>query len=72
MNRLTYDRKDGTWDLKQGDIRNVPGWLYGCICRLHEYEKLGISPQQIKEIDTLYAAKCREVAELEQRSAAAG
>ena len=41
-------------------------------CKLREYEQLDISPEQIREIDRLYAAKCREVAELEKKLAAAG
>ena len=32
--------------------------------RLKSYEDLGLSPEQIIEIDNFYAEKCREVAEL--------
>lgn len=40
---------------------------YNCeICeRLAQYEDLGVTPEQLKEIDKMYAARCREVAELE-------
>ena len=34
------------------------------IKNLAEYEKMELEPQQIKEIDKLYAEKCKEVAEL--------
>ena len=35
--------------------------------RLAEYEALGVTPEQIREMDRLYAEKCKEVAELEKR-----
>lgn len=31
-----------------------------------EYEETGLTPDQIKEIDVLYAMKCKEVASLEK------
>lgn len=34
---------------------------------LKPYEDTGPTPEQIREIDRLYAEKCREVAELQQR-----
>ena len=33
---------------------------------LKEYEDLELTPEQIREIDRLYAEKCREVAELKK------
>ena len=33
--------------------------------RLSEYEALGITPEQVKEMDELYKKKCEEVARLE-------
>lgn len=41
-----------------------------CFTRLGEYEDTGLTPEQIREIDRLYAEKCREVAELRQRDTA--
>lgn len=38
-----------------------------CMKRLAAYEDLGITPEQIQEIDKLYAEKCREVAELKKK-----
>lgn len=35
--------------------------------RLANYEDTGLTPERIREIDRLYAEKCREVAELRQR-----
>ena len=37
---------------------------------LKPYEDTGLTPEQIREIDRLYAEKCREVAELRQRDTA--
>lgn len=35
--------------------------------RLAEYERTGITPEQIIEIDRLYSERCREIAELKQQ-----
>lgn len=35
--------------------------------RLSQYEGLGVTPEQIREIDRLYAEKCRETAELKRK-----
>lgn len=37
-----------------------------CLNRLRQYEDTGLTPDQILEIDELYAEKCREVAELQK------
>lgn len=34
--------------------------------RLSEYEALGITPEQVKEVDELYKKKCEEVHKLEK------
>ena len=41
---------------------------YHAMCVLKNYEETGLTPEQIREIDRLYAEKCREVAELRQRN----
>ena len=43
---------------------------YHAMCTLKAYEDTGLTPEQIREIDRLYAKKCREVAELRQRDIA--
>lgn len=40
---------------------------YHAMCVLKNYEDTGLTSEQIREIDHLYAEKCREVAELRQR-----
>jgi len=51
---LEYDWKD-----------NVA--LADLINRLGHYENTGLTPEQLTEIDKLYAEKCREVAELRKQ-----
>lgn len=43
---------------------------YHAMCALKAYEDTGLTPELIREIDRLYAEKCREVAELRQRDIA--
>lgn len=40
------------------------------MCALKAYEDTGLDPEQIRQIDRLYAEKCREVAKLRQRDTA--
>lgn len=40
---------------------------YHAMCTLKAYEDTGLTPEQIQEIDHLYAEKCREVIELRQK-----
>lgn len=40
---------------------------YHAMCTLKAYEDTGLTPEQIQEIDRLYAEKCQEVAKLRQR-----
>lgn len=65
MERLTRKRvngiKTGYWSSsKKQDL----------VDRLSEYEDTGLTPEQIRQIDDLYAEKCREVAELRERDTA--
>lgn len=39
-----------------------------CLNRLRQYEDLELTPDEIMEIDNLYAEKCREVAELQKEA----
>ena len=71
-NTITYYNSDGTWGLKKSDIKTVPVELYGAIYKLMKYERTGLSPEQIVEMDELYQEKCREVAELRKLQEAAG
>lgn len=46
------------------DVRTVKEQAMTLYWKLKEYEDTGLTPEQIQEIDKLYAEKCREVAEL--------
>ena len=37
---------------------------YCAMERLAEYEDLGVTPEQLRQIDGMYADRCREIAEL--------
>lgn len=66
MGRLTWKNPDGTWGLKNMDIKEVPSKLYGAVCKLKDYEETGLMPEQIVEMDELYTEKCKEVAKLQK------
>lgn len=66
MGRLTWKNPDGTWGLNNMDIKEVPSKLYGAVCKLKDYEETGLMPEQIVEMDELYAEKCKEVAKLQK------
>jgi hypothetical protein len=61
MERLTSD--GGVPTLTQ---ENYTYWLQ-LYWNLHEYEQTGVTPDQIRQIDTLYAEKCRELAEVKKQ-----
>lgn len=75
MERLTVRNDKGLGILKQpfacercGDLQwSLPDLGNGDpIDRLAEYEDTGLLPEQIREMDVLYAEKCRELAELQK------
>lgn len=51
MGRLTFKNDNGTWGLKNYDIKKVPSELYGAICKLKDYEDSGFSPKQLKDYE---------------------
>lgn len=65
--KLIWEKPNGEWGLNNFDIKQVPSELYGAICKLRDYERTGITPEQIYELDRLYQEKCREAAVLEKR-----
>lgn len=73
MERLTTRNSEGIGVLKQpfaceccGDLQwSLPDLGNGGpVDRLAEYEDTGLTPVQIREIDRLYAEKCKEIAEI--------
>lgn len=62
MERLTRKaRYEAGYKLNRG------AQIWQVIDRLAEYEDLGVTPEQIREIDRLYAEKCGEVEELKTK-----
>lgn len=75
MERLTIRNSEGIGVLKQpfecercGDLQwSLPDLGNGSpVDRLAEYEDTGITPEQIREIDRLYAEKCKELSEIQK------
>lgn len=69
MERLTYKlerkREDG-WEKSYYTKHNKQE----LVDALAAYEDTGLTPEQLRQIDRLYAEKCRELAELQQRNTA--
>ena len=51
--------------LGQDDSNDLPGYeaIYE---RLRQYENIGLTPKQLKQVDRLYAEKCEEVVRLRE------
>jgi hypothetical protein len=80
MKRYTSKNKDGVNEIKSRGIQaELNYWCTyfsgydNCIVRgdavdcLAEYEDIGLTPGQLREIDKLYKEKCEEVAKLQER-----
>lgn len=72
MGRLTEKDERGNWSLKgmrwcdlytgQVITKEIYEKLYGALWKLMEYEDTGLDPEQIRELDKLYAELCKELA----------
>lgn len=52
---LTYDNPNGTWGLNNGyDITEAPAELQEALCRLHAYERSGLSVEDVMEVKGMY------------------
>ena len=72
MERLTTEDLElkGCHGCEEKGICYARYWCSGkkkALIQLKRYEETGLTPEQIRQIDRLYAEKCREVAELRQR-----
>lgn len=54
MRRLTFHNSDGTWGLIHADIKKVPKNLYGCMCKLKDYEDTQLDPSDIEMVKDMY------------------
>lgn len=52
---VTISLPDGTWWVKDNDGESVP-WdmiphcIYGALCKLHDYERIGLSPSDVEQL----------------------
>ena len=77
MNELTqkegqnkwYKNEQGNWCRKgdEPDLEKSKLWTAEAIALLGKYKNTGLSPEQIKKMDSLYLEKCREVTALRKR-----
>ena len=74
MDRLTIALEEVNWlgsrygfACENDDLRNVN--IGAVLERLGKYEDIGLTPEQLTEIDKLYTEKCQEVAELRKQQA---
>lgn len=75
MERLTTEDLElkGCHGCEEKGICYARYWCSGkkkALIQLKRYEDTGLTPEQIREIDLLYAEKCQEVAKLQQRDTA--
>jgi hypothetical protein len=64
---LTRQSPDGNWEVTGIPWSEIQGSLYGALCKLKDYEKTGLQPGQILEMNELYLEKCREVNALKRK-----
>lgn len=64
--RLTYEDGQGNWGANGIDIKAVSGEVYGALAKLRDYERTGLTPDQIVTMDWLYRDKCEELARMEK------
>ena len=64
---LTRQSPDGNWEVTGIPWSEIQGSLYGALCKLRDYEKTGLQPGQIVEMNELYLEKCREVNALKRK-----
>ena len=63
---ITYS-KNGCWGIEGVDLTKLnDSKVYGALFKLHKYEKTGLEPEQIIEMDELYREKCEEVNKLKK------
>ena len=71
MRRLSMTYEDGTHDVAKDLPCGENSYAYKdmLIESIGAYEDIGLTPEQLREVDMLYAEKCKEVAELKKELA---
>jgi hypothetical protein len=56
---LTEIKQDGSWSVFGVDFKECTGNMYGALCRLRDYEKTGLNPDDFRSgsYETLYTHK---------------
>lgn len=77
MRRLTEANEQGYWNVKGLPWKNIYAGqviteetrkiIYGCLCKLKDYEDIGPSPEQLKKIDELFSEAYKELGQLKQK-----
>lgn len=47
---LTKINSDGTWNCQGVDFKEVKGDMYGALCKLRDYEKSGLEPDDLDRV----------------------
>ena len=64
---ITYYSENGCWGIEGVDLTKLnDSKVYGALFKLHKYEKTGLEPEQVIEMDELYREKCEEVNRLKK------
>lgn len=50
MGRLTWEKSNGEWGINGHSFEEMPRNLYGFFCKLHEYEKSGLEPNEVMDL----------------------
>lgn len=64
---LVRPTPDGDWEVAGMLWSGIVSGIDGALCRLRDYEKTGLQPGQILEMNELYLEKCREVTALKKK-----
>ena len=54
MGRLTFHEHDGKFGVAGMDARNELDKIYACICKLKDYEDIGLSPDEVEQLKYKY------------------
>lgn len=50
MKRLTFKEPDGRWGVAEMNADNEEEKVYGCLCKLFDYEETGLTPDDIRRL----------------------
>lgn len=66
LKRLTYHEEDGRFGVAGMNAENESEKVYACICKLKDYEDLGLSPDEVEQLVYKYDDLKREVEQLKK------